>query len=120
MTRSGQLEAPAPAGVHSSFAEAVLTLTLSHPGKRNSLTTRMYAQLADAIARAAGDDSVRAVVIRGDDDGGGFAAGTDIASFADFSGAADGLAYERRVGEILSALQDLTVPTIAEVRGAAV
>jgi enoyl-CoA hydratase/carnithine racemase len=80
----------------------------------------MYAQLADAIARAAGDDSVRAVVIRGDDDGGGFAAGTDIASFADFSGAADGLAYERRVGEILSALQDLTVPTIAEVRGAAV
>jgi enoyl-CoA hydratase len=112
-------EAPPVAAVFSTRVEDVLTLTLSHPGKRNALTTAMYDQLAAAIDDAAADNALRAVVLRGDGDG-GFAAGTDIASFIDFDGAADGIAYERRVGGVLQALQDLPMPTIAVVRGAAV
>lgn len=97
----------------------VMTLTLSHPGKRNALTSEMYDALATQFAAADEDAALRAVVIRGDTDG-GFAAGTDIATFTDFDGGADGVAYERRVGAVLRALQALPIPTIAAVHGAAV
>lgn len=100
-------------------ADGVLTLTLSHPGKRNALSSGMYEALSTHVANASIDDSIHAVIIRGGGDE-GFAAGTDISSFADFDGAADGLAYERRVGAVLRAIQVLPMPTIAVVRGAAV
>lgn len=102
-----------------SRSDDILTLELSHPGKRNSLTTAMYAHLAAHLADAADDGALRAVVLRGSGDD-GFAAGTDITTFVDFEGAAAGIAYERRVGAVLEALQNVPVPTIAVVRGAAV
>ncbi|MBO3662561.1 enoyl-CoA hydratase-related protein [Microbacterium stercoris] len=96
----------------------VLTLTLTNPGRRNALTWDMYEQLQHACVAAAADATLRAVVIRGGQ-GDGFAAGTDIAQFAGFDGAA-GVAYEHRVGAVLGALRDIPVPTIAAVSGAAV
>jgi enoyl-CoA hydratase/carnithine racemase len=116
---AAQTQAVSAGTVIASRDEDVLTLTLSHPGKRNALTTAMYEQLAAYVAEAATDATLRAVVLRGDPDG-GFAAGTDIATFIGFDGSTDGLAYERRVGAVLTALQELPVPTIAVVRGAAV
>lgn len=100
-------------------SDDILTLELSHPGKRNALTTGMYGQLAAHLSDAIGDGALRAVVLRGAAEG-GFAAGTDIATFVDFEGGAAGIAYERRVGAVLEALQNVPIPTIAVVRGAAV
>ncbi|MBF0817076.1 enoyl-CoA hydratase [Microbacterium paludicola] len=97
---------------------AVLTLTLSNPGRRNALTWAMYEQFEAACRQAQDDASLRAVVVRGAE-GDGFAAGTDIAQFAGFDGEA-GLAYEHRVGAVLGTLRDIPVPTIAVVSGAAV
>ncbi|MAO81934.1 MAG: enoyl-CoA hydratase [Nocardioides sp.] len=107
------------AGVDSTYRDGVLALTLRNPGKRNALTWSMYEQLDGHLTAAPTMPDLRAVTITG---GGtdGFAAGTDIAQFREFHGSADGLDYEHRVGRLLARLQELPVPTIAVVAGAAV
>jgi enoyl-CoA hydratase/carnithine racemase len=46
-----------------------------------------------------------------------FVAGTDIAQFADFSTAEQAVAYERRMDGWLGAIEDVSVPTVAALRG---
>ncbi|MGD9775245.1 enoyl-CoA hydratase [Diaphorobacter sp.] len=61
-------------------AEAgVTTITFNRVEKKNSITTAMYAQLADAFEAAAQDASVRVVVLQGDATI--FSAGNDIGDF---------------------------------------
>jgi len=105
--------------VRSERVGDVLRLTLSHPGRRNALTWEMYRQLGDGIMAAADDPTLAALAIAGTPEE-GFAAGTDIGQFAEFDDAADGLAYERRIGAILEKLQSLTIPTFALASGAVV
>ncbi len=97
---------------------AVGTIWLSHPGRRNALTLAMYDQLAARCAEVTASAGLRVVIIRGAD--GAFAAGTDIAEFTGFSGADDGVAYERRVGDVLRKLAAIEMPVIAAVDGPAV
>jgi len=60
-------------------ADRVLHLTLDRPEKKNALTRAMYARLADALAEAAEDADVRAVVLSGRD--GVFTGGNDLMDF---------------------------------------
>jgi enoyl-CoA hydratase len=53
------------------------SLTLNRPEVKNALNTALLANLADTLARLAGEDDCRAVLITGAD--GNFAAGADIA-----------------------------------------
>ncbi|WP_166980648.1 enoyl-CoA hydratase [Paramicrobacterium fandaimingii] len=94
-------------------------ITLSNPGRRNALTAEMYDDLEAHIDVLATNQNLRVLVIAGSE-ADGFAAGTDIAEFADFASSDDGVRYERRVGRVLSKLDNLPVPTIAAVHGAAV
>lgn len=94
------------------------TIRLSHPGRRNALTLTMYDELAACCDAVVAADDLRVVIIRGVD--GAFAAGTDIAEFTGFTGADDGVAYERRVGAVLRRLAAIEVPVIAAVDGPAV
>ena len=48
--------------VKIEFADGVMTLTLQRPEKKNALTGAMYDALSDALKKAEGDASVRAVV----------------------------------------------------------
>ena len=48
-----------------------------------------------------------------------FVAGTDIAQFTSFATADDGLAYERRMEQVIDRLERVAVPTIAQVQGVA-
>jgi enoyl-CoA hydratase/carnithine racemase len=59
----------------------VMTLTFNRLDKKNSITRAMYAELADALAKAAEDGAVRAVLIQGDATI--FSAGNDIGDFLD-------------------------------------
>jgi enoyl-CoA hydratase/carnithine racemase len=61
--------------------EGVLTLTLNRPTKMNALTREMYGALANGLNEAAGDFSVRAVIISSEGDH--FTAGNDIKDFMD-------------------------------------
>ena len=93
----------------------VLTVTLNRPEKFNALTFPMYTRLAEVCTTV--PDDVRAMVITGAGQK-AFAAGTDINQFRAFSKPEDGLDYEKRVDEILSAIEQCPVPTIAAIAGA--
>lgn len=98
----------------------VLSAELSNPRRRNALTWGMYDQLLALCEQVEQDATVRVVVLRGAGAGEAFAAGTDIRQFVDFSGGADGVAYERRIGRVLARLLDVRVPVLGVVEGPAV
>jgi enoyl-CoA hydratase/carnithine racemase len=92
--------------------DGVLRITLARPERRNAITVAMYAALAGAFERAAGDPSVRVIAIRGE--GQDFAAGNDLADFLDVA--------PRDMGDIpvwrfLRALASCEIPIVAGVHG---
>lgn len=97
--------------------DGVGTITFNRPQARNALTWGMYAGLVEAVRAADADPAVRAVVLTGAGEK-AFAAGTDIGQFRSFSTAADAIGYERRIDEVLNALEACSKPTIAAIAGA--
>ncbi len=95
----------------------VAEIVLNRPAQRNALTFSMYERLLAFCDKAARDATLRAVLITGAGDK-AFAAGTDIAEFHTVKTADDGLAYEAKIERVLSALETLSVPTIAAIAGA--
>jgi len=93
---------------------AVLRLTLNRPEKKNALTQDMYQSLADKINEAAGDFSIRAVVINSNGDS--FTAGNDINDFANDPQMDEG----SPVFNFLFAIHNFPKPLIASVKGSAV
>ncbi|HTV89524.1 MAG TPA: enoyl-CoA hydratase [Stellaceae bacterium] len=98
-------------------AAGVLRLTLNRPAARNALSVGLMRALSDALERAGGDGSCRAVVIAGA--GAAFCAGHDLRELrADPSRAA----YERvfaQCSELMLQIVRLPKPVIAEVHGIA-
>lgn len=95
----------------------VATVTFNRPDKRNALTFAMYEGLAEFCRGAAAEEGLRAVIVTGAG-GRAFAAGTDISLFRDFDGAADGIAYERKMEGVLADIEACAVPMIAAISGA--
>ena len=79
------------------------------------MTWAMYQQLDSALTRLQAEPAVRVAVLRGQH--GTFVSGTDIAQFTSFQSGADGLAYERRLDEIVTRLESCATPTLAVVEG---
>jgi enoyl-CoA hydratase/carnithine racemase len=86
------------------------------PAAHNAMTWAMYQQLAGACKKIAADASVRVAVFRGAG-GKAFVAGTDISQFLDFHSGEDGIEYERKLAEYVTAVETLPVPTLAVVEG---
>lgn len=95
--------------------DGVLTVTFNRPEARNAMTWEMYQGLAEACDAVDADPAVRVMVLRGAG-GRAFVAGTDIAQFTEFDGPA-GVAYERRISEVLACLRAVDVPVIAAIDG---
>ncbi|SFN61800.1 enoyl-CoA hydratase-related protein [Mycetocola miduiensis] len=93
----------------------VVTITLSNPGRRNAISLDMYDVVERECIAVNEDSSVRALVLRGAD--GAFAGGTDISHFAGFASGEDGVAYEARISQVLSAIRHVQVPVISVVDG---
>ncbi|WP_432496815.1 enoyl-CoA hydratase [Kineococcus gypseus] len=117
---SGETAAPpdAPGRVLVRREGPVLHAQLSNPRRRNALTWAMYDQLLALCDAVDADPATRLVVLRGAP--GAFAAGTDVSQFPLFTGGADGVAYERRVGRVLQRLLEVRVPVLGVVDGPAV
>jgi len=94
--------------------EAVLSLTLARPERRNAITVAMYAALADAIEGAANDPAIRLITIegRGED----FTGGNDLADFLNDL-PAPGSDADIPVWRLLRALANNEVPLVAAVHG---
>ena len=97
--------------------DGIGVITFNRPKARNALTFAMYDRLAEICRAVTAEPDIGALVLIGAG-GRAFAAGTDISSFRDIRTPADALAYERRIAEVLDAVERCPVPTIAAIAGA--
>jgi enoyl-CoA hydratase/carnithine racemase len=95
-------------------SESVLRVQLNRPMKRNAMTSRMYATLADVFNNAANDEYTRVVLWHGAGDS--FSAGNDIEDFLK-NPPGPGDSPQAR---LMNALVDFDKPLIAAVHGAAI
>lgn len=101
----------------------IARITIAAPTRRNAISRAMWAALPVLCARIAGDQSIRAVILRAEPaaDGPVFSAGADITEFAEVYATPDSTAaYNAAVRAGQQALADLPRPVIAAVAGACV
>ncbi|MDR2801352.1 MAG: enoyl-CoA hydratase/isomerase family protein [Desulfovibrio sp.] len=95
----------------------IATITLNLPQKLNALDSALARELADAVAQAANDSTVKVVVVTGE--GRAFCAGGDVAYFTtlDLEGS---IAFIREAQTLVGAFTKIPKPVIAAVNGFAV
>lgn len=94
--------------------DGVMTLTFNRVMRKNALTADMYADLADAIAQANSDASIRVVLLQGDE--AVFSAGNDLKDFLDHPPQDD----DAPVFRFLRGIAAFPKPLVAAVCGPAV
>ncbi len=100
------------------IAEAIATLTLNRPERKNALDLSIRDEIGDAVAKVRSDEAVRALILTGA--GGDFCAGGDIRSMASVELSAEaGRRRMRAVHAWLRDLMELDRPVICAVDGAA-
>ncbi len=92
----------------------VMTITFNRLDKKNSITSAMYAAMADAVAQAAQDAAVRVVVFQGHESI--FSAGNDIGDFLNKPPSTQ----ESPVFRFLRGIASFEKPLLAAVAGPAV
>jgi 2-(1,2-epoxy-1,2-dihydrophenyl)acetyl-CoA isomerase len=95
--------------------EAIVTITLNRPRRKNAINPAMFRELRQAFRDLSADPSVRAVVLTGA--GGDFCSGADLAEVDDTG--MHVLPWMRQVGECCAALHAVPQPVIAKVVGVA-
>jgi 2-(1,2-epoxy-1,2-dihydrophenyl)acetyl-CoA isomerase len=104
-------------------SEAIATITLNRPEKRNAYTPEMGDEVCDAFAKLRADDTVRAAILTGA--GKGFCAGVDLDRLKALqAGASAGkgpsLGEDAFVTELPQQLLAFPKPVIAAINGAAI
>ncbi len=108
---SGQ---PSATLVDLSVDQAIATITIDRPEKRNALTPHMRVELEHAFRQAQDDPAVGAIILRGRGDH--FCAGADIA-FVGQGGVAGAIAAVKRAHRMIASLAGIEKPVIAAVEG---
>jgi isohexenylglutaconyl-CoA hydratase len=108
--------------LHTTLREGVLYVTLNRPERRNALSTRMIEELLQVFAAVAAPSELRAIVLRGA--GATFCAGADVKDMPAVTRemtpeqAKQVIARQnRRVGDLLMAMQNTPLPVIAAIEG---
>ncbi|MEO1251371.1 MAG: enoyl-CoA hydratase [Pseudomonadota bacterium] len=97
---------------------AILRLSFNRADKKNAITADMYAALADGLARAAEDESVRVVLFEAAGDV--FTAGNDIGDFMARGVEPMNSDHPAPVMRFLQAIATIEKPLVAAVQGPAV
>lgn len=92
-------------------AEAVMTIELQRPERRNALNSQLVDELREAVLKAS-EGSTRAVVLTGQ--------GTVFCAGADLSGDAFAADYPDRLIELHKALDAAPIPIIGAINGPAI
>ncbi|MCL4766054.1 MAG: crotonase/enoyl-CoA hydratase family protein [Hyphomicrobiaceae bacterium] len=99
-----------------STADGLQTIRFTRPGKKNSLTRAMYAEMTAALSRGDADPGVVAHLFIGS--GGVFSAGNDIGEFLE--AARGGIGIAGPVLDFIRLLPRVEKPLIAAVEGLAI
>ena len=95
---------------------AVATIRLNRPNALNAINPDLLAELEDALDRVEADESIKALVVRGE--GRAFCAGADLVYFETaFQDPGELHRYLTRLNQCLFRLEDLPIPVIAVVHG---
>jgi enoyl-CoA hydratase/carnithine racemase len=100
--------------ITTEMQDAILTIRLNRPEKKNALTQAMYGELADHCKRAAADSAIRALLIGGTADC--FSAGNDMVDFLKTSGEFK----DTETARFMQSIYDLNKPVVAAVNGLAI
>src|SRR6202012_1367300 len=92
-------------------AEAVMTIELQRPERRNALNSQLVAELREAVLKA-GDGQTRAIVLTGQ--------GTAFCAGADLSGDAFAADYPDRLIELHKVMDAALIPVIGFINGPAI
>ena len=110
----------APAKILTKRAGPVGEILLNNPARHNAISLEMWEMLADALADAADDGSVRVLVL-GAAGGKAFAGGADIATLgAEAGDVAAACDYNKIASETAERLYNFPKPTIAKINGTCV
>ena len=93
-------------------AEAVMTIEMQRPERRNALNSELVEELREAIQKAGDDGSTRAIVLTGQ--------GTVFCAGADLSGDAFAADYPDRLIELHKVMDAVPVPIIGAINGPAI
>ena len=93
-------------------APGVALLRINRPEARNALNMQVRRQLSEEFKRINGDDSLRAVVLTGDEKA--FAAGADLKEFAELSAVEQ---MRRQTHRLFATITACPKPVIAAVNG---
>lgn len=126
MTGQSGVDPPTDGGVDSADVEglavqrrgSVVEVTLDRPSRRNALTPEVVGGLMRLLETSAADQDLRAVLLTGAGEK-AFCAGFDIERIESVGGASTGSERDL-VDELATAVQELGVPVVAAVNGAAV
>jgi len=102
-----------------TISDQVAKVTLQRPEKHNAFDDKLIEQLTDAFESIDADSSVRVMVLAAQ--GENFSAGGDLAwmkRMADYS-FDENLADANKLSNMLNTLNNMSIPTIARVQGAA-
>lgn len=103
----------------SELRDGVQRLTLNRPKKRNALNGDLVSALSEALARAATDDDVRVILLRGE--GKDFCAGADLAELERVAELDHGasVAHAMGLGDLFIRMRRHPKPIVAAVHGRA-
>jgi len=104
--------------IKTATLNAVATIEIARPDKKNALTVAMYQDMAEALYAARDDAGVRAVLITGQP--GIFTSGNDVEDFLTRPPAQGAEAMDSPVFRFMRALLDCDKPVVAAVTGAAI
>ncbi|HEY2558242.1 MAG TPA: enoyl-CoA hydratase [Caldimonas sp.] len=98
-------------------ADGIGWMTFNNPERLNAISLEMWQAALEAMVDFAADSSVRVMVVTGAG-GKAFASGADISKFKAERQDAEAIAhYQATTQQAYSAIQGMTIPTIAMIRG---
>jgi 2-(1,2-epoxy-1,2-dihydrophenyl)acetyl-CoA isomerase len=103
--------------IRSEIINGVAKITLARPDKFNSFNREMALQLQEALAKAADDKIIRAVLLTGE--GKAFCAGQDLKEAVDANGPGIERAVREHYNPIIKAIRKIEKPVVCAVNGIA-